>query len=157
MSRLFYFITHPNVAIRRDVPVTRWPLSDIGRSRMRVHSERMIAPQQVSFLRKSLRPLQMSSSPSLSSRFVAGRRQWMRRDASRTLCAPLRLQMRRRGLLRSLRMVQSARSSIAIFPDCRFQDVGISLRTGAATTMRFNSIRIGYFLVGRRSMIYNVL
>ena len=29
-----YFITHPNVAISEDVPVTRWPLSELGRARM---------------------------------------------------------------------------------------------------------------------------
>jgi len=33
--RTFYFITHPNVVISRDVPVPRWPLSDVGRARMR--------------------------------------------------------------------------------------------------------------------------
>jgi broad specificity phosphatase PhoE len=31
----FYFITHPNVVISRDVPVPRWPLSERGRERMR--------------------------------------------------------------------------------------------------------------------------
>jgi broad specificity phosphatase PhoE len=31
----FYFITHPNVVISRDVPVPRWPLSDVGKKRMR--------------------------------------------------------------------------------------------------------------------------
>jgi hypothetical protein len=31
----FYFITHPNVVISRDIPVPRWPLSDLGRQRMR--------------------------------------------------------------------------------------------------------------------------
>ncbi len=31
----FYFITHPNVVISRDVPVPRWPLSELGKSRMR--------------------------------------------------------------------------------------------------------------------------
>ncbi len=35
MSRFVYFITHPNVAISRDVPVPRWPLSEVGRARMR--------------------------------------------------------------------------------------------------------------------------
>jgi broad specificity phosphatase PhoE len=34
-ARLFYFITHPNVVISRDVPVPRWPLSELGRQRMR--------------------------------------------------------------------------------------------------------------------------
>ena len=33
--RTFYFITHPNVVISRDVPVPRWPLSDLGKQRMR--------------------------------------------------------------------------------------------------------------------------
>ena len=32
---IFYFITHPNVVVSRDVPVPRWPLSELGRSRMR--------------------------------------------------------------------------------------------------------------------------
>ena len=32
---LFYFLTHPNVVISRDVPVPRWPLSDLGKQRMR--------------------------------------------------------------------------------------------------------------------------
>ena len=32
---IFYFITHPNVVISRDVAVPRWPLSELGRSRMR--------------------------------------------------------------------------------------------------------------------------
>lgn len=32
--RTFYFITHPNVVISRDVPVPRWPLSELGRKRM---------------------------------------------------------------------------------------------------------------------------
>ena len=31
----FYFLTHPNVVISRDVPVPRWPLSELGRKRMR--------------------------------------------------------------------------------------------------------------------------
>ncbi len=31
----FYFITHPNVVVSRDVPVPRWPLSELGKSRMR--------------------------------------------------------------------------------------------------------------------------
>ena len=30
-----YFITHPNVVISRDVPVPRWPLSELGKQRMR--------------------------------------------------------------------------------------------------------------------------
>lgn len=30
----FYFITHPNVVISREVLVPRWPLSPLGRSRM---------------------------------------------------------------------------------------------------------------------------
>jgi broad specificity phosphatase PhoE len=29
-----YLITHPNVAISKDLPVTRWPLSELGRARM---------------------------------------------------------------------------------------------------------------------------
>ena len=33
--RTFYLITHPNVVISRDVPVPRWPLSDLGKQRMR--------------------------------------------------------------------------------------------------------------------------
>ena len=36
MSRTFYFITHPNVLITRDVPVPQWPLSQVGRARMKV-------------------------------------------------------------------------------------------------------------------------
>lgn len=31
----FYFITHPNVVLSREVPVPRWPLSELGRQRMR--------------------------------------------------------------------------------------------------------------------------
>ena len=34
MANVAYFITHPNVAISKDVPVTRWPLSELGRERM---------------------------------------------------------------------------------------------------------------------------
>jgi broad specificity phosphatase PhoE len=34
MSQRFHFITHPNVEIRRDVAVPRWPLSALGRERM---------------------------------------------------------------------------------------------------------------------------
>jgi broad specificity phosphatase PhoE len=34
MLRQVYFITHPNVVISRDVPVPRWPLSELGRRRM---------------------------------------------------------------------------------------------------------------------------
>jgi broad specificity phosphatase PhoE len=30
-----YFITHPNVVVSRDVPVPRWPLSELGKNRMR--------------------------------------------------------------------------------------------------------------------------
>ncbi len=36
MLRRCYFISHPNVVISKDVPVPRWPLSDLGRQRMRV-------------------------------------------------------------------------------------------------------------------------
>ena len=32
---MIYFITHPNVVISKDVPVPRWPLSELGRARMR--------------------------------------------------------------------------------------------------------------------------
>lgn len=35
MSRTFYFISHPNVVISQDVAVPRWPLSPLGRERMR--------------------------------------------------------------------------------------------------------------------------
>lgn len=35
MTRSIYFITHPNVAISREVPVPRWPLSTLGKQRMR--------------------------------------------------------------------------------------------------------------------------
>lgn len=35
MDTTFLFISHPNVAIDHNVPVPRWPLSDIGRARMR--------------------------------------------------------------------------------------------------------------------------
>lgn len=31
----FYFISHPNVQISADVPVPQWPLSELGRRRMR--------------------------------------------------------------------------------------------------------------------------
>jgi len=34
MSRVAYFITHPNVVVNRDIPVTQWPLSELGRTRM---------------------------------------------------------------------------------------------------------------------------
>jgi broad specificity phosphatase PhoE len=34
MANVAYFITHPNVVISKDVPVTRWPLSELGRARM---------------------------------------------------------------------------------------------------------------------------
>jgi broad specificity phosphatase PhoE len=34
MSRIAYFITHPNVAISKHVSVTQWPLSELGRKRM---------------------------------------------------------------------------------------------------------------------------
>ena len=33
--RTFYLITHPNVVISRHVPVPRWPLSELGKQRMR--------------------------------------------------------------------------------------------------------------------------
>ena len=36
MSRQAYFITHPNVVISADVPVPQWPLSPLGRERMRL-------------------------------------------------------------------------------------------------------------------------
>lgn len=35
MRRKLYFISHPNVLISRDVPVPEWPLSALGRARMR--------------------------------------------------------------------------------------------------------------------------
>ena len=35
MSCTFYFVSHPNVQIRPDIPVPDWPLSDEGHSRMR--------------------------------------------------------------------------------------------------------------------------
>jgi broad specificity phosphatase PhoE len=35
VSRAFYFITHPNVVVSRDILVPQWPLSDLGRARMR--------------------------------------------------------------------------------------------------------------------------
>jgi broad specificity phosphatase PhoE len=37
--RTFYLITHPNVVISRDVPVPRWPLSELGKQRMRAGLE----------------------------------------------------------------------------------------------------------------------
>jgi len=33
--RTLYFITHPNVVVSHDVPVPRWPLSELGKKRMR--------------------------------------------------------------------------------------------------------------------------
>ena len=36
MSRTFYFVTHPNIVINRDVPVPQWPLSEVGRARMKI-------------------------------------------------------------------------------------------------------------------------
>jgi broad specificity phosphatase PhoE len=33
--RRFYLISHPNVVISRDVPMPRWPLSELGKQRMR--------------------------------------------------------------------------------------------------------------------------
>lgn len=39
MSGPFYFITHPNVVIDPSVPVPRWPLSAVGRARMRAALE----------------------------------------------------------------------------------------------------------------------
>ncbi len=36
VSSVAYFITHPNVAISSNVPVTEWPLSDLGRKRMQM-------------------------------------------------------------------------------------------------------------------------
>ena len=36
MPRQFYFITHPNVVIDPAVPVPAWPLSERGRSRMKL-------------------------------------------------------------------------------------------------------------------------
>jgi broad specificity phosphatase PhoE len=36
MPRTFYFITHPNVVISREDPVPQWPLSEVGRARMKV-------------------------------------------------------------------------------------------------------------------------
>lgn len=30
MSRILYFITHPNVVISREVPIPQWPLSEVG-------------------------------------------------------------------------------------------------------------------------------
>ena len=33
-GKVAYFITHPNVINSEDVPVTRWPLSELGRARM---------------------------------------------------------------------------------------------------------------------------
>ena len=35
MSRVLYFVTHPDVVVSRDVPVPRWPLSELGKKRMR--------------------------------------------------------------------------------------------------------------------------
>jgi broad specificity phosphatase PhoE len=34
MSRLFHFISHPNVVVDPAVPVPRWPLSEVGKARM---------------------------------------------------------------------------------------------------------------------------
>lgn len=34
MHRTIYFISHPNVVISPEVPITRWPLSGLGRARM---------------------------------------------------------------------------------------------------------------------------
>jgi len=34
VSCTFYFVTHPNVQVRPEVPVTEWPLSELGHSRM---------------------------------------------------------------------------------------------------------------------------
>lgn len=34
MPRLLYFITHPNVEINKQIPITDWPLSGTGRIRM---------------------------------------------------------------------------------------------------------------------------
>jgi broad specificity phosphatase PhoE len=35
MTRSIYFISHPNVQISAEVPVPKWPLSELGRERMK--------------------------------------------------------------------------------------------------------------------------
>jgi broad specificity phosphatase PhoE len=35
LERRAFFITHPNVAVNRDVPVPQWPLTELGMQRMR--------------------------------------------------------------------------------------------------------------------------
>ncbi len=35
MNQLIYFVTHPNVVVSNTVPVPEWPLSDLGKERMR--------------------------------------------------------------------------------------------------------------------------
>ncbi len=35
MSKVIYFITHPNVLISADVRIEKWPLSELGRDRMK--------------------------------------------------------------------------------------------------------------------------
>ena len=34
MEKVGYFIARPNVIVSKDVPVTQWPLSELGRARM---------------------------------------------------------------------------------------------------------------------------
>jgi len=36
MPQTFYFISHPNVEVSRNVPVSQWPLSSFGRARMQM-------------------------------------------------------------------------------------------------------------------------
>ncbi len=45
MEKLVYFITHPNVAIDPDTPVPRWPLSELGFSRMRTFLKQRFVQQ----------------------------------------------------------------------------------------------------------------
>jgi broad specificity phosphatase PhoE len=36
VTRLIYFVTHPNVVVSNAVPVPEWPLSELGKKRMRL-------------------------------------------------------------------------------------------------------------------------
>ncbi|MFZ0710516.1 MAG: hypothetical protein WAM53_10790, partial [Terrimicrobiaceae bacterium] len=61
MANVAYFITHPNVAMSKDVPVTRWPLSELGRARM-TNCLKQRAPGKPEATRVKVPPVELDGS-----------------------------------------------------------------------------------------------
>jgi broad specificity phosphatase PhoE len=162
----FYFITHPNVVVSREVPVPRWPLSELGRQRMRAGlrqpwvkdikaiycsaEQKAIDGAQILASHLSL-PFHQIEELGENDRSATGflPPDEFERVADQFFASPHTSVRGDRSP--SSRTARSALSSTAIWPVSQSPGVGTSRRTAAVTTIRLCGRRAKYFRGGARS------